>query len=101
MENLVHNAGKYARSAFEVEAAIADEGRSVVVTCANNVDGLTAFEVGRLFEPFYTADAARSTESSGLGLAIVKHAVLYHHGSIEVESAEGAGTTFVLRFPAA
>ena len=44
---------------------------------------------------------SKETGGTGLGLAIVKHAVLYHHGTIEVESAEGAGTTFVLRFPAA
>ena len=56
-----------------------------------------------MFERFFRVDKSRSKETggTGLGLAIVKHAVLYHHGSIEVKSAEGAGTTFVLRFPAA
>ena len=56
-----------------------------------------------MFERFFRVDKSRSKETggTGLGLAIVKHAVLYHHGTIEVESAEGAGTTFVLRFPAA
>ena len=38
---------------------------------------------------------------AGLGLAIAKHGVMYHGGVIEVESAEGQGTTFVLRFPSA
>ena len=38
---------------------------------------------------------------TGLGLAIVKHAVQYHHGTICVEGAQGEGTTFVLRLPAA
>ncbi len=57
----------------------------------------------KVFERFFRVDKSRSKETggTGLGLAIVKHAVLYHHGTIEVESAEGAGTTFVLRFPAA
>ena len=38
---------------------------------------------------------------TGLGMAITKNVVDMMGGSIEVESAEGAGTTFVLRFPAA
>lgn len=97
MENLVHNAGKYARSAFEVEAAGADEGRSVVVTCANDVEELTAFEVGRLFEPFYTADAARSTESSGLGLAIARSLVEQMGGTLEAQLDEREGASW-LRF---
>ncbi|MCB7037558.1 sensor histidine kinase [Eggerthella sinensis] len=97
MENLVHNAGKYARSAFEVEAAVADEGRSVVVTCANDVEGPTTFEVGRLFEPFYTADAARSTESSGLGLAIARSLVEQMGGTLEAQLDEREGASW-LRF---
>ena len=56
-----------------------------------------------IFEAFN--QGGRSTDAfyggTGLGLAIVKHAVMYHGGVIEVESAEGQGTTFVLRFPSA
>ena len=56
-----------------------------------------------MFERFFRVDKSRSKETggTGLGLAIVKHAVMYHGGVIEVESAEGQGTTFVLRFPSA
>lgn len=56
-----------------------------------------------MFERFFRVDKSRSKETggTGLGLAIVKHAVMYHGGAIEVESAEGQGTTFVLRFPSA
>ena len=59
VENLVHNAGKYARSTFDVEVGEALGGR-VTVTFANDVDAAFSCEVDRLFEPFYTADAARS-----------------------------------------
>ena len=34
-------------------------------------------------------------------MAIVKHAVMYHKGSVRVESEEGKGTVFVLRIPTA
>lgn len=66
VENLVHNAGKYARSTFDVEVGEALGGR-VTVTFANDVDAAFSCEVDRLFEPFYTADAARSGERSAWG----------------------------------
>lgn len=104
MENLVHNAGKYARSAFEMEAATAEEGGFVVMTCANDVEGLTVFEVDRLFEPFYTADAARSGEGSGLGLAIARSLVEQMGGTLEARLDERDGAPwlrFRLELPAA
>ena len=44
---------------------------------------------------------SKETGGTGLGLAIVKHAVMYHKGSVRVESEEGKGTVFVLRIPTA
>ena len=75
----------------------------VVVRVSDTGPGIPEELREKVFERFFRVDKSRSKETggTGLGLAIVKHAVLYHHGSIEVESAEGAGTTFVLRFPAA
>lgn len=75
----------------------------VVVRVSDTGPGIPEELREKVFERFFRVDKSRSKETggTGLGLAIVKHAVLYHHGTIEVESAEGAGTTFVLRFPAA
>ncbi len=50
----------------------------------------------RLFEPFVTAGKVNGT---GLGLSIVKRFVDDHGGSIEVETATGAGTTIVAHLP--
>ena len=90
MENLVHNAGKYARSTFDVEVGEALGGR-VTATFANDVDAAFSCEVERLFEPFYTADAARSGERSGLGLAIARSLVGQMGGTLDacLEQREG------------
>ena len=66
-------------------------------------DVLKGMRKDEVFERFFRLDKSRSKETggTGLGLAIVKHAVQYHHGTICVEGAQGEGTTFVLRLPAA
>jgi two-component system phosphate regulon sensor histidine kinase PhoR len=51
-----------------------------------------------VFDKFYRGRAVR-TGGSGLGLAIVKRVVLEHHGSIEIASVVGEGTTLSLVLP--
>ncbi len=77
--------------------------KQVVVRVTDTGPGIPEDMHDKIFERFFRVDKSRSKETggTGLGLAIVKHAVIYHNGTIDVESAEGAGTTFVLRFPAA
>lgn len=55
----------------------------MTVTFANDVDAAFSCEVDRLFEPFYTADAARSGERSGLGLAIARSLVGQMGGTLD------------------
>lgn len=90
VENLVHNAGKYARTTFDVE--VAEEARGVLLVFANDVAALSPGEVERLFEPFYTADAARSGERSGLGLAIARSLARQMGGTLDarLEQRDGA-----------
>lgn len=56
-----------------------------------------------MFERFYRVDKSHSKASggTGLGLSIVKHAMQLHHGSIELESTPGTGTTIRAIFPKA
>ena len=90
MGNRGHNAGKYARATVDVEVGEALGGR-VTATFANDVDAAFSCEVERLFEPFYTADAARSGERSGLGLASARSVVGQGGGTLDArwEQREG------------
>lgn len=74
------------------------EGDYVVISVADNGVGISAANMGKIFEPFYTTKVmARS--GTGLGMAVVWGAVKDHSGYIDVRSTESEGTTFELYFP--
>ena len=84
--NLLHNAGSYAKTSFELSVSDAAKEGNVVLTFANDVDALDEEEVSSLFEPFYTVDGSRTHESSGLGLTIARHLVERMGGAMTVHS---------------
>lgn len=102
--NLVENGIRYNSEGGSVtvntRVEYAEGEQCAVLTVADTGKGIPADEQEKVFERFYRVDKSRSKETggTGLGLAIVKHAVLYHGGSIAVDSALGQGTTFVIRF---
>ncbi len=59
--------------------------------------GMPRQRLEQIFEPFFSTK--ERTGGTGLGLPIVEDIVLTHRGAIEVRSAEGAGTTVLLRWP--
>jgi signal transduction histidine kinase len=58
---------------------------------------MSAEEVGKLFEPFYTT----KPRGTGLGLTVVSRVVEQNGGRVGVRSAPGEGTTFSLVLPVA
>ncbi len=102
-QNLIDNAVKYARPDTAVRIAVrVAEGGSVVVSVADEGDGIPAVHLPRLTERFYRVDNARSRQlgGTGLGLAIVKHVVSRHRGRLDIQSVPGKGSTFTVSLPA-
>lgn len=60
--------------------------------------GIAPDVVGRIFEPFFTTKP--EARGAGLGLSSAFGTVQQHGGTLTVESAEGAGATFVVALPA-
>lgn len=93
LTNLLENAlqavaGEGARISLGV--TVADD--HVAFLIRDNGRGMAPDVVARLFEPFFTTRA----EGTGLGLAIARGVARAHGGGIDVASAPGAGTEFVL-----
>ena len=99
--NLADNAIKYNKDGGGVRVTVEKRGGDAVLTVADTGIGIAPEHQSRIFERFYRVDKSHSKASggTGLGLSIVKHAAAYHHAKIELESAEGEGTTIRVIFP--
>ena len=88
-DNVFSNAAKYASS---LSVKLTEDG---VVTVSNDAPELTAVQVSRLFDKYYTVrDGSNST---GLGLSIAKDLISKNGGSISADLNEGM-LTITLRF---
>jgi heavy metal sensor kinase len=97
--NLLTNAIQYNLPDGEVRVKLESQNGMAVLTVSDTGQGIAAEDLPRVFERFYRADKSRSTGGNGLGLAISKAVVEAHGGTIEVSSAENAGTVFTVRLP--
>jgi PAS domain S-box-containing protein len=103
--NLVGNAIKYSGPGAPIDVsanAVVHDGRPAIAFRVRDQGvGMSPEQQERAFEPFYRADNKRDVVGSGLGLSIVKEIAELHGGSVQLESAPGAGTTVTLFVPAA
>lgn len=79
--NLISNALKYSDGNFAI--SLDNDG---VISFSNTAKSLDGVDVGRLFERFYTVEAARS--STGLGLSIARTLVERMGGTIAAEYSD-------------
>lgn len=80
--NILNNALKYSNG--DLQIALQDDGTIII---SNTASKLNDVQVGRLFDRFFTVEAARN--SSGLGLAIAKNLVEQMGGSIAASYHNG------------
>ena len=68
---------------------------------ADSGPGIPPADRDRIFDRFHRAgDGRRRSDGAGLGLAIVRAIAEAHGGRVELDSREGAGSTFTLVIPA-
>lgn len=99
--NLIINAIHYSESEGLVTVRVLKENHDALIQVQDVGIGIAPSEQPHIFDRFYRVnrDRSRQTGGAGLGLAIAQAIVKAHHGSLQVQSQLGKGSTFTVRLP--
>jgi two-component system, OmpR family, sensor kinase len=99
--NLLDNAIKYSPPGGRVDMSVVAQDGTARLSVSDQGIGMSPEEQGHIFDRFYRTDAARAhtKKGTGLGLAICQWIVDAHHGTIDVQSEPGKGSTFTVILP--
>ncbi|OFW46925.1 MAG: hypothetical protein A3J29_09135 [Acidobacteria bacterium RIFCSPLOWO2_12_FULL_67_14b] len=101
--NLLSNAVKFAPAGSTVSVSATGTDTMVMLSVADQGEGIAPANIGRLFGKFQQVDSSSSRKKggTGLGLAITKALVEQHGGRITVDSELNKGTRFSFTLPVA
>lgn len=101
VNNLLGNALKYTPKGGTVIAACQFSSDAALISVKDNGIGIAPEDHGRVFEKFQRANdpAVLAETGTGIGLYTSREIVRRHGGEIEVISAKGEGSTFMVRLP--
>lgn len=103
LANLLQNAVKYSPDGGAVTVRVGQQGERGFIAVVDGGVGIPAEALSRLFERFYRApdSVGHGIRGMGIGLYVVHEIVTLHGGTVEVESVEGEGSTFIVWLPLA
>jgi two-component system OmpR family sensor kinase len=92
---------KYSPPGGRVDMSVVAQDGTARLSVSDQGIGMSPEEQGHIFDRFYRTDAARAhtKKGTGLGLAICQWIVDAHHGTIDVQSEPGKGSTFTVILP--
>ncbi len=94
--NLINNAMKFTPDKGKITILLDENDNEFMITVKDTGIGIDADELPNIFDRFYQVrdKDIKSIEGFGIGLSIAKEIIELHHGSINVTSSPGEGTTF-------
>lgn len=95
--NIIHNAAQAMDGGGRLLLSTKTDDDSIAVKISDSGPGIPKEHIGKIFDPFFTTKDP--DQGTGLGLTIVYRIVQKYNGSISVESEEGKGATFMIKFP--
>ncbi len=101
IDNLLSNAIKFSNRGSSVEIEIEVQSKRVCLSVRDEGLGISVERLGKIFEPFESAepDWASNKGGMGLGLTVSKRIIEAHDGHISVESSPGNGSKFTVVLP--
>ena len=104
ISNLLTNANKYTKDQVKLSCMVEPDGEHFRIAVSDNGVGILKEDFKRIFEPFFQVQdkmgvSTHHQPGTGIGLNIVKNIVDQHHGTIDVASEVGIGTTFTVVLP--
>ena len=99
--NLIENAIKYSTNSPEILVNTLSDEKHFIVSVSDHGIGIPQKSITKIFDNFYRVPHGNihNVKGYGLGLGYVKKIIHLHHGRIEVQSAEGKGSTFTVYLP--
>jgi signal transduction histidine kinase len=97
--NLIDNGCKYS-SENTIDVLIHSDRFGLTIHFEDKGIGIPPEDIQNIFEPFYRGRNTQNIKGHGIGLSMVKRIVHSHHGTIQLNSVLGKGTTVVVHFEA-
>ncbi|MBQ9414929.1 MAG: HAMP domain-containing histidine kinase [Clostridia bacterium] len=94
---VMDNAIKYSDPGGTVHVEARLIGSTIKIIVSDDGEGISAEALPYVKERFFRANASRP--GSGIGLALADDIVKRHHGTLDIQSTEGVGTTVTIRLP--
>ena len=103
VSNLLSNAYKYTANGGNIKLIVdsywESENHHLRIQVVDTGEGSAPADLEDVFKRFYTINKGDESESNGIGLSLTKDLVELHHGTINVESELGKGSTFTVDLP--
>lgn len=99
ISNLVDNAIKYSPRGGIVRVQVDRTEDDVLVTVSDSGKGIPQKDMPYIFDKFYRVKEKGQPSGVGLGLSLVRSVAEAHGGTVQVESVEDQGSTFILQLP--
>ena len=101
LDNLIHNACKYAGQGSQLRITLTAESDHIVILIEDSGPGVPTEALDKLFDHLYRVDASRNrqTGGSGLGLAICQKIIEAHQGSISAHHSQLGGLAIRIVLP--
>ncbi len=101
ISNLMSNAIKFTPPEGTITVTTELHHDQLVLTLQDTGNGIAKADLPRVFDRYYRVENPQNNkiEGTGIGLALVKKLVELAHGTIEVSSKLGVGSSFILYFP--